>query len=165
MTGVLQGRTAAVTGAARGIGATIAAALSRADAAVAVIDKDVEGAKRTAEEVGGVAVAADLTDPDEAARALQDVVDALGVPDVFVNNAGILRAGGLTTSRIDDWDAQFSVNTRAAYRSVRAAAGHMRRRGAGGRSSRSRRTAPAPREWTWAPNARPRPGQRAGSMG
>jgi 2,3-dihydro-2,3-dihydroxybenzoate dehydrogenase len=132
MTGVLQGRTAAVTGAARGIGAAIATALSRAGAAVAVIDKDVEGAKRTAEDVGGVAVAADLTDPDEAARALQDVVDALGVPDVFVNNAGILRAGDLTTSSLDDWDAQFAVNTRAAYLSVRAAARHMRLRGAGG---------------------------------
>jgi 2,3-dihydro-2,3-dihydroxybenzoate dehydrogenase len=132
MTAVLEGRTAAVTGAGRGIGAAIATALTRAGATVAVIDKDAEGAKRTAGEIGGVAVAADLTDPDEAARALQDVVDALGVPDVFVNNAGILRAGDLTTSSLDDWDAQFAVNTRAAYLSVRAAAGHMRRRGAGG---------------------------------
>jgi 2,3-dihydro-2,3-dihydroxybenzoate dehydrogenase len=132
MTGILEGRTAAVTGAARGIGAAIATALTRAGATVAVIDKDVEGAKRMAEQVGGVAVAADLTDPDEAARALQDVVDALGAPDVFVNNAGILRAGDLTTSSVEDWDVQFAVNTRAAYLSVRAAAGHMRRRGAGG---------------------------------
>jgi 2,3-dihydro-2,3-dihydroxybenzoate dehydrogenase len=132
MTGVLEGRTAAVTGAARGIGAAIATALTRAGATVAVIDKDVEGAKRMAEQVGGVAVAADLTDPDEAARALQDVVDALGAPDVFVNNAGIMHAGDLTTSSVEDWDVQFAVNTRAAYLSVRAVAGHMRRRGAGG---------------------------------
>jgi len=51
MTGVLHGRTAAVTGAARGIGAAIATALTRAGATVAVIDKDTEGAKRTAEEI------------------------------------------------------------------------------------------------------------------
>ncbi|GAB3362855.1 SDR family oxidoreductase [Modestobacter lapidis] len=132
MTGVLKGRTAAVTGAARGIGAAIATALTRAGATVAVIDKDAEGAKTLAAELGGVPVVADLTEPDEAARALDDVVDALGTPDVFVNNAGILRAGDLTTSALDDWDAQFAVNTRAAYLAVRAAAGHMRRRRAGG---------------------------------
>jgi 2,3-dihydro-2,3-dihydroxybenzoate dehydrogenase len=65
MTGILEGRTAAVTGAARGIGAAIATALTRAGATVAVIDKDVEGAKRTAEAVGGVAVGA-LTLPEHS---------------------------------------------------------------------------------------------------
>ncbi|GAA3225367.1 2,3-dihydro-2,3-dihydroxybenzoate dehydrogenase [Pseudonocardia petroleophila] len=134
MTGVLAGRTAAVTGGGRGIGAAIAAALAREGATVAVIDKDAEGAERTAAGLGGVAVAvaADLTDAEQAERAVQDVVDAVGAPDVFVNNAGILRAGDLTTSPVEDWDAQFAVNTRAAYLSVRAASRHMRERAAGG---------------------------------
>jgi 2,3-dihydro-2,3-dihydroxybenzoate dehydrogenase len=132
MTTTLEGRTAAVTGAARGIGRAIATALAAAGATVAVVDKDGDGAAAAAKELGGPSVAADLTDPDEVERALAEVVDELGAPDIFVNNAGILRAGDLVTSAIDDWDAQFAVNTRAAYLSVRAAAGHMSRRAAGG---------------------------------
>jgi 2,3-dihydro-2,3-dihydroxybenzoate dehydrogenase len=132
MTTILEGRTAAVTGAARGIGQAIATALAAAGATVAVIDKDSDGAAAAAKELGGPSVTADLTDPDEVERALSEIVDELGAPDIFVNNAGILRAGDLVTSAIDDWDAQFAVNTRAAYLSVRAAAGHMRRRAAGG---------------------------------
>lgn len=132
MSGTLRGRTAAVTGAARGIGAALATALAREGAKVAVIDRDAEGAKRSAERVGGIAVVADLTDASEADRALGDVAEAFGAPDVFVNNAGVLRTGPLLTSDIDDWDAQFAVNTRAAYLSVRAAACRMAARGAGG---------------------------------
>lgn len=128
----LTGRTAAVTGAARGIGRAIATALADAGARVAVIDKDADGARLVAEELGGVPVSADLTDADAVDRAFAEVVERLGAPEVFVNNAGILRAGDLVTSAVEDWDAQFAVNTRAAFLSVRAAAGHMRARGGPG---------------------------------
>jgi 2,3-dihydro-2,3-dihydroxybenzoate dehydrogenase len=125
MTVTLQGKVAAVTGAGRGIGLAIATALTRAGATVAILDRDGDSAKEAAHRLDGVSVCADLTEPKQVERALQEVVDALGVPDVFVNNAGILRAGPLLASEVEDWDAQFAVNTRAAYLCVRAAARHM----------------------------------------
>jgi 2,3-dihydro-2,3-dihydroxybenzoate dehydrogenase len=132
VTGTLAGRTAAVTGAGRGIGRAIATALTREGATVAVLDKDATSAKATAAELGGIAVAADLTDAEQVEAAFEQVTRELGAPDVFVNNAGVLRAGDLLSADIEDWDAQFAVNTRAAYLSVRAAARAMVQRGGGG---------------------------------
>ena len=132
MSGVLAGRTAAVTGAGRGIGRAIATALTREGATVAVLDKDADSARSTAAELGGLALTADLTDAEQVDAAFARLVGELGAPDVFVNNAGVLRAGDLLSADVHDWDAQFAVNTRAAYLSVRAAARAMVERGAGG---------------------------------
>ena len=132
MSGVLAGRTAAVTGAGRGIGRAIATALTREGATVAVLDKDADSARSTAAELGGLALTADLTDAEQVDAAFTRLVDELGAPDVFVNNAGVLRAGDLLTTDVQDWDAQFAVNTRAAYLGVRAASRAMVERGAGG---------------------------------
>jgi 3-hydroxybutyrate dehydrogenase len=78
----LAGRTALVTGAASGIGAACARALSGAGAHVVVVDRDADGAARTAEEVGGEALVIDLADLDALAGRSFDA-------DILVNNAGI----------------------------------------------------------------------------
>ncbi len=137
MSETLQGRTAVVTGAAQGIGAAIATGLAQAGAAVAIVDKDAEGAAAMAkhlQESGArsTAVEADVTDADHVDRAVRDAVQALGPIDVFVNNAGILRAGELTSAPQEDWDAQFAINTRAAYLCVKTAAQYMTSQRAGG---------------------------------
>lgn len=121
MNASLAGKVAAVTGGGRGIGRAIAKALRTAGATVAVIDRDGDTARQAAQEVEGLAVTADLTDRDQVDEAMRQVVGEYGAPDVFVNNAGILRAGNLLDTRVEDWDEQFAVNTRAAYLSVRAA--------------------------------------------
>ncbi|MGH3332203.1 MAG: 3-hydroxybutyrate dehydrogenase [Nocardioidaceae bacterium] len=78
----LTGRTALVTGAASGIGRTVAARLAAAGADVVVLDRDEAGAKEIAHEIGGEHVVADLADPA--------VVDGLDLDaDILVNNAGL----------------------------------------------------------------------------
>lgn len=132
MSGSLAGKVAVVTGGGRGIGRAIAGALTTAGATVAVIDRDAATARQAAQELGGLAVTADLTDRDQVDDAMRQVVSAYRAPDVFVNNAGLLRAGSLLDARVEDWEDQFAVNTRAAYLSVRAAGRAMIERDRGG---------------------------------
>lgn len=128
----LDGRTAVVTGGGRGIGRAIATRLAAAGARVAIIDKDPETATDAATALNGHALVADLTDAAAVDAVTAELRDTLGVPDVFVNNAGILRSGRLLDSPVADWDAQFAVNTRAAFLATRAAAIAMRDGGKGG---------------------------------
>lgn len=90
----LEGRTALVTGASRGLGRRMARALSDEGAAVALSARSREGLEATAGQVrdaGGRAVvlAADLADPDDAGRLARRAEEALGGIDVLVNNAGV----------------------------------------------------------------------------
>jgi 2,3-dihydro-2,3-dihydroxybenzoate dehydrogenase len=121
----LEGKTAIVTGAGRGIGKAIAAHLVAQGAKVAIIDIDAATAAGTAAELGGYSVAADLTDPASVERAVDDASRQLGGLDIFVNNAGVCSTGELLSGDIDLWDKQFAVNTRAAYLCSAAAARKM----------------------------------------
>src|SRR5919107_2844426 len=91
----IAGRVVAITGAARGIGRATAIALVRAGARVAIGDLDEEQARRTADELGGgaVAFALDVTERASFERFLEAVEDTLGPVDVLVNNAGIMPLG------------------------------------------------------------------------
>jgi NADP-dependent 3-hydroxy acid dehydrogenase YdfG len=92
---ILAGQTAAITGAARGIGRASAAALLRQGMRVAIGDLDFEAASRTAAELGASAVALelDVTDRDSFSGFLDGVEEQLGPLDVLVNNAGIMQLG------------------------------------------------------------------------
>jgi len=115
----LSRRTALVTGAAAGIGAAIAALLAARGYRVALLDRDGDGVRQAA---GGlpdaVAVAADVA--DEA--AVQRAFDALPfVPDLLVNNAGIVRFGLLAEQSVADFRAVIEVNLVGVYVMTRAA--------------------------------------------
>jgi 2,3-dihydro-2,3-dihydroxybenzoate dehydrogenase len=130
VTDVLQGRKAIVTGGGQGIGQAISLALAAQGASVVVLDQNRSGAEKTAALIGerggwASSVQADVTDAGQVERAVSEAGDALGGIDLFVNNAGILRAGNLLDSSIEDWDAQFAVNTRGAFLCVQAAARRM----------------------------------------
>jgi NADP-dependent 3-hydroxy acid dehydrogenase YdfG len=92
---ILAGQTAAITGAARGIGRATAAAFLRQGMRVAIGDVDFEAASRTAAELGGstVALALDVTDRDSFNAFLDGAEEQLGPLDVLVNNAGIMQVG------------------------------------------------------------------------
>jgi NADP-dependent 3-hydroxy acid dehydrogenase YdfG len=92
---ILAGQTAAITGAARGIGRATAAAFMRQGMRVAIGDLDLEAATQTASELGGssVALALDVTDRDSFSAFLDGAEEQLGPLDILVNNAGIMQVG------------------------------------------------------------------------
>jgi len=92
---ILAGQTAAITGAARGIGRATAAAFLRQGMRVAIGDVDFEAAERTASELGpsAVAIALDVTERASFSAFLDTAEEQLGPVDVLVNNAGIMPVG------------------------------------------------------------------------
>ena len=115
MSGLLQGKAALVTGAARGIGQQIAEQLTREGARTAVLDVDADAANKAASAFGGYAVAADVTDAHSVAKAVDAVFSHFGSLDIFVNNAGMCVGGSLMSGTVDVWDKQFAVNARGAF--------------------------------------------------
>ena len=124
----LEGKTALVTGASRGLGRAIALELARAGAQVVVGYRSGRGeAEEVAREAGGRAVQADVSDP-ESARAL---VEAAGDLDILVNNAGLTRDGLLARMSDEDWRTVIDTNLSSVFYTCRAAARGMMRRRAG----------------------------------
>jgi 3-oxoacyl-[acyl-carrier protein] reductase len=123
----LEGKTALVTGGSRGIGRAVALELGRAGAAVVVGYRTEAGeAEAVAAEIGGRAVQADVSDPEQA-KAL---VDGAGEIDVLVNNAGTTRDGVLARMLDEDWRTVLETNLSSTFYTCRAAArGMMKRRG------------------------------------
>jgi 3-oxoacyl-[acyl-carrier protein] reductase len=122
----LEGKTALVTGASRGIGRAIASELGRAGASVVLgYRSGKDEAEATASELGGRAVHADVADPD-GARAL---VEEAGDLDILVNNAGLTRDGLLARMSDEDWRTVIETNLSSVFYTCRAASrGMMRRR-------------------------------------
>ena len=132
MTKSLHGRVAIVTGAGRGIGLSIANALSKAGANVVIADSGVsiDGTEpdptighTAAEKIGGSSIAftEGLTSPT-AAKALVDYAnDSFGRIDIVVNNAAILRDSFIFKGDPTDWDSVIETNLSAAYYLLAAA--------------------------------------------
>jgi NAD(P)-dependent dehydrogenase (short-subunit alcohol dehydrogenase family) len=127
----LAGRNAVVTGAARGIGAAIAARLAGEGCRLLLLDRDAEGVAAVAARLDGSAVAVDLSDPGEIHGRFADAVDAMGGADILVNNAGIFAKQRLLELDAATWDAVFAVNTRAVMLTTQVVAPAMIERGRG----------------------------------
>ena len=124
----LEGKTALVTGASRGIGRAIALELGRAGAQVVVgYRTGREEAEAVAAEIGGRAVEADVSDA-ESAKAL---VEGAGDLDILVNNAGLTRDGLLARMSDDDWRAVIDTNLSSIFYTCRAASRPMMKRRGG----------------------------------
>lgn len=111
-TASLAGKTAVVTGAARGIGASIARALHREGATVIVVDVPAAGEQlaAVANEIGGTALQVDITRDDAADRILQHAADRYGHLDIVIHNAGITRDKLLANMDSSRWDSVLAVN-------------------------------------------------------
>lgn len=128
---ILNGKTAIVTGASRGIGRAIALALARAGADVVInCLGQVQAAEGVAEEIRAagrraLVVRADVSDSGEAAAMVERAVKEFGRIDILVNNAGITRDNLLLRMREDDWDAVIDVNLKGAFNCTKAAVRYM----------------------------------------
>lgn len=115
----LTGRTALVTGAARGIGEAVAETLARDGARVVVLDvpQAEQDARRVADRLGGTALALDITADDAGARIAAALPDGL---DVLVHNAGITRDRRLVNMPAERWSSVLDVNLASVLRTTDA---------------------------------------------
>ncbi len=122
---MLDGEIALVTGASRGIGRAVAAALAAAGAVVAGTATTERGAERfqaALRESGhtGVGIVLDVTDQESVRAALERVTKELGAPSILVNNAGITRDNLLMRMKDADWDAVIDTDLSSVYRMSKA---------------------------------------------
>jgi NAD(P)-dependent dehydrogenase (short-subunit alcohol dehydrogenase family) len=131
----LDGKTALITGAARGIGRAFAAAYMGEGARVAIADIDGERARQTAAELGEAAIAVDMDVTDQASidRAVAETVAALGGIDILINNAAIFTAAPIVDISRADYARVFDINVAGTLFTLQAVARHMIGRGQGGK--------------------------------
>jgi 3-oxoacyl-[acyl-carrier protein] reductase len=127
----LNGKVAIVTGGSRGIGAAIAKRLAAESATVAVNYSRSDGpAKAVVEQITGDggsarAIQADMSDPAQIKRLVNDTIERFGRLDILVNNAGMFAMTPLGQCSDEDFNDMFNLNVRAVFLAARAAAGRM----------------------------------------
>jgi 3-oxoacyl-[acyl-carrier protein] reductase len=128
----LAGQVALVTGGGRGIGRGIALELAAADARVAVAARSREQVERTAAEIGGLAIQADVSDRSDVERMLSHAEEELGPLDLLVNNAGIaIWEESAWELEPEEWWHVLEVNVLGVYLCCRTAIPGMIARGRG----------------------------------
>ncbi|NMH99566.1 SDR family NAD(P)-dependent oxidoreductase [Pseudonocardia sp. K10HN5] len=128
----LKGKAALVTGGASGIGAAAVRRLAGAGAVVAVMDRDEAGARALAEEVGGLALPGDVTDPDAMAMAVDVAEDSFGRLNIVLLNAGITSGqSGIENLDLAGYRRIMGVNVDHVVYGLNAAVPALRRAGGG----------------------------------
>ncbi|TWG99527.1 D-sorbitol dehydrogenase (acceptor) [Mesorhizobium sp. J18] len=131
----LEGKSALITGAARGIGRSFAEAYVREGATVAIGDINVEAAEKTAAEIGPAAYAVplDVTDQASIDAAIHMVEERTGGIDILINNAALFDLAPVVDITRESYDRLFSINVAGTLFTLQAAARSMIRRGKGGK--------------------------------
>ena len=129
-------QVAIITGAAKGIGRSIALALVKEGAKVVLVDVDGEVLRSLQEEIekrGGQAlsVACDISTFFDVERMVEQGLKAFGRIDLLVNNAGIIRRGTIETVSEEDWDRVIAVNLKGTFNCCKAVVGPMKRQRSG----------------------------------
>ena len=124
--GLLDGKVAIVTGAARGIGKAIALRFAEEGAAVAFTDLAVDDNAKATEAainalgVKGKAYASNAADFADTAKVVEQIVADFGRVDILVNNAGITRDGAIKRMTAEQWDLVIDVNLKSAFNFIHA---------------------------------------------
>ena len=129
----LQGKTALITGAARGIGLAFARAYLAEGAEVAIADINLAAAQAAADSLGpkAHAIALDVTRQDSIDAAFAEAVQKMGKLDILINNAALFSAAPIAEITRADHDKLFAVNVAGTLFCTQAAARHMIPRGTG----------------------------------
>jgi len=130
----LAGKTALITGAARGIGLAFARAYLAEGAEVAIADINLAAAQKAAADLGpkAHAVALDVTRQESIDTAFAEAVATMGKLDILINNAALFSAAPIAEISRADYDRLFAVNVSGTLFCLQAAARHMIARGQGG---------------------------------
>jgi len=128
--GLLNGRTAIVTGAGQGLGQAIAREYADEGAALVLLERNPVTLNATADELRSkgalvLPIALDLTDYDAYRKAISEAADQLGHLDILVNNAAIAFYGTILEDSLEEWRAQITVNLEAIYMGTKIVAPYM----------------------------------------
>jgi NAD(P)-dependent dehydrogenase (short-subunit alcohol dehydrogenase family) len=127
----LDGKVAVISGGGSGIGAAIARRFAAEGARVAVTGRREVPLRAVAEEIDGIAVPGDATDPGVADAVVAAATEAFGGLDVVVANAGVGFGGGAGNVSDETWNATIDTNLSAALYLARSALPHLEARGGG----------------------------------
>jgi len=129
----LDGCTAVVTGASRGIGARIATALGEQGVRVVLIARTEKRLQERAASIPrSIAISADVTEPGSVGRAVDRITSELkGAPDILVNNAGIFSIAPVEETSVEQFSQLLNTNLVAPFLFVRAFLAEMKKRGRG----------------------------------
>ncbi|RVT69931.1 L-iditol 2-dehydrogenase [Agrobacterium sp. CNPSo 2736] len=135
MTGRLEGKSALITGSARGIGRAFAEAYLREGATVAIADIDFERASKTAREIGenAYAVELDVTKQHSIDTAIRTVEGQAGGLDILINNAALFDLAPIVEIKRESYERLLSINVSGTLFMMQAAAKTMIARGKGGK--------------------------------
>ncbi|MBU2054989.1 MAG: SDR family oxidoreductase [Proteobacteria bacterium] len=132
----LSGKKAVITGAGGGLGSAMALELAREGADVAVWDIRLAASEETCRAVEGMgrramSMAVDVTDEAAVGAAVAQVLEAWGVIDILINNAGICQVASIEETSAADWDRVLGVNLKGTFLCCRAVMGAMKRQRSG----------------------------------
>lgn len=128
----LSGKACVVTGATRGVGRSIAAALVGAGADVVVSARNADQVAQAASELDGpgagrvVGIPADVSRPDDCGRLIGSAVQEFGRLDVLINNAGVGLFGSIEDLSLEDWQTQIDTNLRGVFCCSKEAVDHLK---------------------------------------
>ncbi len=116
----LKGKNAFITGAAQGIGKSIALSMAKEGANVGIADVNIESAEKTAAEINafgvkGIAIGIDVSKQDSVSEAFGRFTNELGALDILINNAGITKDNIIMRMKEEDWDAVLNINLKGSF--------------------------------------------------
>ncbi len=132
----LKGKVALITGAAQGIGKSVALLLARNGADIVVSDINLEKAEETAKEIESIgpkamAVKVDVANFKDVEQMMEAILKKFGKIDILINNAGITRDKLILRMTEEDWDTVLDVNLKGTFNCMKAVTRHMAKQRSG----------------------------------